>query len=102
MAYHTPSRVNFMLFNGVWTGFIATPYLILAPIYAPNLAHRLIIVAIEGVTMIFWFAGFIALAVAVSPSYFESCHLSPCNSLRAATVLGALEWYVLAPDTAHG
>ena len=89
-----------MLFNGVWTGFIATPYLILAPIYAPNLAHRLIVVAIEGITMIFWFAGFIALAV--FSSYFESCQLIVCNTLRAATVFGALEWCVLTPGTPQG
>lgn len=82
-----------MLFNGVWTPFVAVPYLALAPTYFPNLAHRLIIVAVEVITMIFWFAGFIALAVALpGPSY---CAGSACSSLQAATVFGAFEWYVL-------
>lgn len=87
-----------MLFNGVWTPFVAVPYLALAPTYFPNLAHRLIIVAVEVITMIFWFAGFIALAVALpGPSY---CAGSACSSLQAATVFGAFEWALFAITSA--
>jgi len=83
-----------MLFNGVWTPFVAVPFLVLAPTYFPNLAHRLILVGVELVTTIFWFAGFIALAAALpGPSY---CHGSDCSSLQAATIFGAFEWYVYA------
>lgn len=85
---------NFMLFNGVWTPFVAVPFLVFAPTYFPNLAHRLILVGVELVTMIFWFAGFIALAVALPAASF--CYGSVCNSLQAATVFGAFEWYVYA------
>lgn len=82
--------VNFMLFNGVWTAFVATPYLALAPVYFPQLAHRFVIPAVEIVTMIFWFAGFIALGVLLpSPHY---CHWGQCRALQAATVFGAFEW----------
>lgn len=81
-----------MLFNGVWTSFVAIPYLVLAPAYLPNLAHRLIVAGADLITMVFWFAGFIALAVLLpSP---EVCQHGPCSSLQAATVFGALEWYV--------
>jgi hypothetical protein len=82
--------VNFMLFNGVWTAFVATPYLALAPVFFPQLAHRFVIPAVEIVTMIFWFAGFIALGVLLpSPDY---CHWGQCRALQAATVFGSFEW----------
>lgn len=81
-----------MLFNGVWTAFIATPYLAFAPIYFPNFAQRIIVLAIDAITMIFWFAGFIALATDLPPARY--CHGSLCSSLQAATVFGALTWYV--------
>ncbi|OOF94432.1 hypothetical protein ASPCADRAFT_208938 [Aspergillus carbonarius ITEM 5010] len=82
--------VNFMLFNGIWTAFIATPYLALAPVFFPQLAHRLVIPAVEVITMIFWFAGFIALGVYLPAA--EYCHWSRCRALQAATVFGAFEW----------
>ncbi|OJJ69290.1 hypothetical protein ASPBRDRAFT_56986 [Aspergillus brasiliensis CBS 101740] len=82
--------VNFMLFNGIWTAFIATPYLALAPVFFPQLAHNIVIPAVEVITMIFWFAGFIALAVYLPPA--EACHWSRCSALQAATVFGAFEW----------
>lgn len=90
------STVNFMLFNGVWTPFVAVPFLALAPSYFPNLAHRLILVGVELVTMIFWFAGFIALAVALPAASY--CNGSVCSCLQAATVFGAFEWYVCAAE----
>lgn len=81
-----------MLFNGVWTAFIATPYLAFAPTYFPNLAHRLIVAAVDAVTMIFWFAGFIALAAYLPvASHFSG---SVRSSLQAATVFGSFEWFV--------
>ncbi|OJJ79656.1 MARVEL domain-containing protein [Aspergillus glaucus CBS 516.65] len=92
------STVNFMLFNGVWTPFVAVPFLVLAPTYFPNLAHRLILVGVELVTMIFWFAGFIALAVALPAASY--CHGSACSCLQAATVFGAFEWVLFAITSA--
>lgn len=88
------STVNFLLFNSIWTAFITIPYLALAPIYFPNLAHRLIVVAIEAVTMIFWFAGFIALGAELPPAHH--CHGGICSSLQATTVFGAFIWQVVS------
>lgn len=84
--------VNFLLFLGCWTAFVAVPYLVVAPIWFPRLAHRFVIPAVEVITMIFWFAGFIALgAILPAPRW---CHGSACSSLQAATVFGAIEWCV--------
>lgn len=82
--------VNFLLFLGCWTTFVATPYLLAAPIYFPRLAHRFVIPAVEVITMIFWFSGFIAIGAQLpSPAY---CTWSGCRALQAVTVFGAFEW----------
>lgn len=87
--------VNFMLFNGIWTAFIATPYLAFAPAFFPHAALQFVVPAVEAVTAIFWFAGFVATATILPPP--RLCHGGLCNSLQAATVFGAFEWYVLSP-----
>ncbi|RAL07322.1 MARVEL domain-containing protein [Aspergillus homomorphus CBS 101889] len=95
--YSYSDTVNFMLFNGIWTAFVATPYLALSPMYSPRIAHIFIMLAVEAVTMIFWFAGFIALSVYLPPSEF--CHWSRCRALQAATVFGAFEWALFVATT---
>lgn len=81
-----------MLFNGVWTLFIAVPYIALVPRFAvlARIHHPYAELAMETVTMIFWFAGFIALGAALPPPRY--CNGSVCNSMQAATVFGAFEW----------
>lgn len=95
---HTPwftlDVVNFMLFNGVWTLFIAIPYFALVPVFFPRLAPQPAVLGAEALTMIFWFAGFIALAAWLPPS--SQCRTSPCRSLQAATVFGSFEWALFA------
>lgn len=83
-----------MLFNGIWTAFVATPFLVFAPAHVNSLAHRFVVVAVDLVTMVFWFAGFIALAVMLPPG--GACQGRVCSCLQAATVFGALEWYSLS------
>ncbi|KAL1998013.1 hypothetical protein VTN02DRAFT_204 [Thermoascus thermophilus] len=90
--------VNFMLFNGVWTLFIATPYLALAPVFFPNITNQFIILLAEALTMIFWFAGFIALA-ALLPGPGWCSKFGPCRALEAATVFGAFAWALFAATT---
>ncbi|KAJ5145681.1 uncharacterized protein N7515_000245 [Penicillium bovifimosum] len=86
--------VNFLLFLGCWTAFVAVPYLALAPIWFPRLAHRYVVPAVEVITMIFWFAGFIAMGALLPRP--RLCHSSVCSSLQAATVFGAIEWVLFA------
>ncbi|KAJ0413738.1 marvel domain-containing protein [Aspergillus carlsbadensis] len=94
-------EVNFMVFNGVWTFFIVVPYFILAPIFVPALAHRYALAAVDGVTMIFWFAGFIALAVAIGDfnDYLECSDYSWCQGLQAAAAFGAFNWVLFLATT---
>ncbi|KAJ5580934.1 hypothetical protein N7450_007235 [Penicillium hetheringtonii] len=89
-SWSISDTVNYLLFLGCWTSFIAVPYLGAAPIFFPKLAHRFVIPAVEVITMIFWFAGFIALGAELPPPRW--CHYSTCRALQAVTVFGSFEW----------
>lgn len=56
----------------------------------PAAAHKFAILAVEAVTMIFWFAGFIALAAMTGGWGCGS--FGPCRAAIAAAVFGAIEW----------
>jgi hypothetical protein len=58
----SPASVDFMLFCSLWT-LLAVAYLLLVPTRFPRFAHKFAIAAVEFITMIFWFAAFIAVAV---------------------------------------
>ena len=87
----SPDQVNFLLFTAVWT-LIAIAYLALSPVYKPQWAHKYAIVAVDAVTMVFWFAGFIALAVLVTE--LSLCFGNVCHAAQAAIVFAAFTWYV--------
>lgn len=90
----SPHSVNFMLFCSIWT-LLAVAYLLLAPTRFPKAAHKFAIGAVEFITMIFWFAAFVAVAVRWNNSWwgyagrgtFYSCGV-------AAIVFSAFLWYV--------
>jgi len=93
----SPSQINFLLFCGVWTCAIAVPYLALSPRFFPVAAHKYAILAAEAVTMIFWFAGFLAAAVLLSG--FNFCNGSVCGAARGAVIFGAFEWVLFSATT---
>ncbi|KAE9980280.1 hypothetical protein EG327_006638 [Venturia inaequalis] len=85
----SPAEANFLLFCSVWT-ILAVAYLIVAPARFPTAAHKFGILAAEALTMIFWFAGFIAFAVLLTN--WGCTRGSPCRASQAAVVFGAFEW----------
>ncbi|KAL2367156.1 hypothetical protein RJZ57_008504 [Blastomyces gilchristii] len=88
-------ETNFLLFDSIWTFIIAVPYLVLAPLYLQKFAHKYALIAVEAVTLLFWFAGFIAVAAVLPPT--SVCrHSSVCKGLQAATVFGAFELLFVA------
>ncbi|OCK77961.1 hypothetical protein K432DRAFT_303022 [Lepidopterella palustris CBS 459.81] len=91
----SPSEVNFLIFSSVWT-LLALAYLIIAPARFPNAAHKYGILAAEAITMIFWFAGFIALAVFLSD---RVCFGRVCDAAKAGTAFAAFEWLFFAATT---
>ncbi|KAI4208132.1 MAG: hypothetical protein LQ348_000332 [Seirophora lacunosa] len=114
----SPSEVAFMLFTSVWTlGFAlvlcrlngitgswdadsdpnmpvpALPYLALGPRFLPASANKKVIhLAVDALTALFWFAGFIALAAWYGGN--DGCTLTVCQVVVATCVFGAFEWYV--------
>jgi hypothetical protein len=93
---YSPSEVNFLIFASVWT-LLALIYLFLTPLRFPKFAHVFAILGVEAVTMLFWFAGFIALAVFLGD---RVCFGSVCSSAKAAAVFAAFEWYVHTSSSA--
>ncbi|CAG8981323.1 hypothetical protein HYALB_00005123 [Hymenoscyphus albidus] len=93
----SPSQVDFLLFCSIWTLLILI-YLVLAPIRFARFAHKYAILGAEFVTMIFWFAGFIAFAVLLNDWGCDS-RWSYCKSSQAAAVFGAFEWLLFLVST---
>ncbi|KAL8963455.1 MAG: hypothetical protein Q9193_000287 [Seirophora villosa] len=91
--YRSPSEVAFMLFSSVWTLVPALPYLALGPRFLPASANNKVIhLAVDALTALFWFAGFIALAAWYGDR--DGCTLTLCQVVVATCVFGAFEWYV--------
>lgn len=81
----SPSEFNFLIFASVWS-ILALVYLIVVPWKFADRAvgHKFGILAAEAVTMIFWFAGFVALAVFLSD---RLCFGQVCNVAKAVSSL---------------
>ncbi|EYE95332.1 uncharacterized protein EURHEDRAFT_537038 [Aspergillus ruber CBS 135680] len=91
-VYKYDSISEFMLFNGIWTGFFATPYLALAPVHFAKFSHRVLVPVLETSTMILWLVGVILLGIDL-PSASE-CKSAGCEATLAVVVIAAVEWYV--------
>lgn len=98
ISIYSHSRVGFFLFVAIWTLF-ALAVLVALPRFLPRAAHPIVLLAIEAVTMIFWFAAFIALAVWISDVQDVFCDNS-CRVVRAAVAFGAFEWLLWTATTA--
>lgn len=89
-----------MLFNSIWS-LLVLAYVGLTPLYYTRIFHSLASLALEWVTMIFWFAGSIALA-----AYWGSPRCGGntfCGSVEAAIAFGFFLWalfgFVVFVDT---
>jgi len=86
---------NFLLFCSVWTLFVVVPSLVAVPMFASEFAPTYAILAVDAVTMIFWFSGFIAVAAQIySPSICS--HFNFCATAQGGAALGAFEWLLFA------
>ena len=92
-----------MVFAAVWT-LLVLIYLALAPRFFSAVAHPIAMLGLDALTMLFWFAGFIALAVwhhraedvyvGDGFEYYKACSYAGgyCREVEAAVVFGAFEW----------
>ena len=67
-----------------------TIYLLVAPMKFPRMAPVLAVLAFDAITMLFWFAAFVALAVWKSDLSLPKGRLY--HTLVAGIVFGAFEW----------
>ncbi|KAF1839324.1 hypothetical protein BDW02DRAFT_148118 [Decorospora gaudefroyi] len=86
----SPASVDFMLFTSIWT-LLVLIYLTLAPSRFPRAAHKFAIMGVEALTMLFWFAAFVAVATYWADQWwagrgtFYNCGIT-------AIVFSALTW----------
>ncbi|KAL4890810.1 hypothetical protein BDV59DRAFT_183709 [Aspergillus ambiguus] len=88
-VYKFDAVTKLMLFNSIWSGFVATPYLAIAPVHFPRVAHYLVIPVVEASTFILWLVGVILLGIDL-PSAGE-CHFAACEATQATVVISAVE-----------
>lgn len=89
----SPHSVNFMLFASIWT-LLAVAYLVLSPTRFPKAAHKFAIGAVEFLTMLFWFAAFVAVAVRWGNAWWAGYRGTFYGAGVAAIVFSAFLWYV--------
>ncbi|KAG7008057.1 hypothetical protein G7Y79_00007g021820 [Physcia stellaris] len=110
----SPSRINFMIFTAAWT-LLVLIYLTLTPRFLTSLANVFAIFALDALTMLFWFAAFVALAVLYhdidqlygfvgdTDRVVHACSASGakgvCQQIEASVVFGAFEWALFAATT---
>jgi len=88
----SPGHINFNVFCGVWT-FLICLYLIPAA-FKTTLHHSIAVLVLDALSVVFWFAGFIALAVFTGyyAVFTGDDFSSGFGILVAAAIFGALEW----------
>ncbi|KAL7906869.1 hypothetical protein GGI35DRAFT_97500 [Trichoderma velutinum] len=85
----TPPSINFILFSPIFS-VLSILYLVLTPRFAPKAAHPVVSLSIEAINCIFYFAGFIAVAVCLGDLAF--CTGSVCMAGRGTAVLAAAQF----------
>ncbi|GAB7366630.1 hypothetical protein MBLNU230_g8614t1 [Neophaeotheca triangularis] len=93
-----PAQISFLLFTSIWT-LLVLIYLFIIPnrFSTSVLANPYLILGLEALTMLFWFAGFIAVAVFLGD---RVCFGHVCAAGRAAAVFGGFTWLLFAVTTA--
>ncbi|KAK3291847.1 membrane-associating domain-containing protein [Chaetomium fimeti] len=91
--YFLPAVVSFMLFNSIWS-LLVLAYLFVTPIYFPRIFHGVVALALEWITMIFWFGGSVGLAAHFGTPRCEGN--TYCGSAQAAIAFGFFLWVLFA------
>ncbi|KAF2257819.1 hypothetical protein CC78DRAFT_549618 [Lojkania enalia] len=99
----SPDSVDFMLFTSLWT-LLAVGYLVfvaMMPDRIPVIAHKYAVAAVEAVTMIFWFAAWVAVAAKWGDINWPDGYEHPAwwSSGVAAIVFGCIVWLTFVATT---
>ncbi|KAJ9141894.1 hypothetical protein NKR23_g7543 [Pleurostoma richardsiae] len=89
----SPSQINFLVFTPVFS-ILSIAYLELAPRFLPRFTHPWATIALETTNVMFYFAGFVALAVFLSRLLF--CRGMVCSAARADTAFASFSFALWA------
>jgi len=89
MLTASPSQINFLVFVPVFS-LISLAYLELTPRFLSKVSHPIGHLAFSVLNSLFYFGGFIALAVFLGKLLF--CRGSVCSAARADAVFAAFSW----------
>ncbi|CAI6333908.1 unnamed protein product [Periconia digitata] len=88
----SPVEVNFMIFSPIWS-ILALAALIVVPMKFPSMAEqtgpKIGLFVLELVTSLYWFGGFVALAVFLND---RICFGTVCSIAKAGTAISAINW----------
>ncbi|KAM0511150.1 hypothetical protein ACHAPE_010172 [Trichoderma viride] len=85
----TPPSINFLLFCPIFT-LASVLYIELTPRFAPRATRPRISLGVEATNCIFYFSGFIAVAICLGDLAF--CNGPVCMAGRGAAVLAAVQF----------
>ncbi|KAF3930276.1 hypothetical protein ABW20_dc0108183 [Dactylellina cionopaga] len=86
----SPSSMNFIIFCCIWTWF-SLAYILVTPRFLPRLHDKFILLGVEILANIFWFAGFVAVAAYVG-DHNITCPEAVCGAIKATIAFGCFEW----------
>lgn len=92
----SPSQINFLIFVPLFT-IVSIAYLEVTPRFAAQVSHPYAHLAFEVLNLLFYFAGFIALAAFLGKLLF--CRGSVCAAARADAVFAAFSWLLWTGTT---
>ncbi|GAB7349367.1 hypothetical protein MBLNU459_g8493t2 [Dothideomycetes sp. NU459] len=93
-TYGVPNSWGFLMFCAGWT-FLVVIFLLLAKIrFAGHALIGYICVTVEALTLLSWFAGFIAVAVEIGTDAYLKTHANPHSSCGAASAFSSV-WSAL-------
>ncbi|MCJ1473130.1 hypothetical protein MMC13_001781 [Lambiella insularis] len=93
LSWHS---MNFLLFCSLWS-LLLLAYLLLI-LKFNKFSHHLISFVLLLLTSLFWFAGFIAVAVGTSGLCYGVNASNGCNTAKAAAAFGAFLWLIFLVD----
>ncbi|KAM7200533.1 Membrane-associating domain containing protein [Naviculisporaceae sp. PSN 640] len=89
MATASPGQINFLIFASLYS-IVSIVLIEVVPRFMPRASHPYVSLGLEFTNVVFWFAGFVSLAVFLSRLLF--CRGSVCAAARADTAFGAFLW----------
>ncbi|CAA9963624.1 hypothetical protein P3342_010055 [Pyrenophora teres f. teres] len=99
----SPMEINYLIFAPAWSILALIPIIATSTNKYKHLAEqpsvKWAVLGLEGLTMLFWFSGFVALGVFLSG---RICFGMVCDVARASTVISAVNWLAWAVTFVFG